>query len=127
MTKEGKKEFEVWYETVRHGTFNFEKETIRYCQNDVDIFAQACIIFRKGSIDEMGVDPFSCATITSACMKVFCTNFLRPNTLAIPSPDNNRRRFKSYSNGSIQWLEWVSHTDCVFIQHALNAGEKQIG
>ncbi|KAL7395566.1 hypothetical protein ABVT39_019352 [Epinephelus coioides] len=26
MSKEGKREFEAWYETVHHGTFNFEKE-----------------------------------------------------------------------------------------------------
>lgn len=67
MSKEGKREYQAWYETVRHGTFNFEKEAIRYCQNDVDILGQACGIFRKGYIDEMGVDPFGCATIASAC------------------------------------------------------------
>ncbi|XP_078030208.1 uncharacterized protein LOC144458258 [Epinephelus lanceolatus] len=127
MSKEGKREYQAWYETVRHGTFNFEKEAIRYCQNDVDILGQACGIFRKGYIDETGVDPFSCATIASACMKVFRTNFLRPNTLAIQSPDDYGRCRKAYSNAGVQWLEWVSHTEGVFIQHALNVGEKQIG
>lgn len=39
MSREGKREFEAWYETVRHGTFNFEKEAVRYCQNNVDILA----------------------------------------------------------------------------------------
>ncbi|XP_049913668.1 uncharacterized protein LOC126398400 [Epinephelus moara] len=125
MSKEGKREYQAWYETVRHG--NFEKEAIRYCQNDVDILGQACGIFRKGYINETGVDPFSCATIASACMKVFRTNFLCPDTLAIQSPDDYRRRRKAYSNAGVQWLEWVSHTEGVFIQHALNAGEKQIG
>ncbi|KAL7402159.1 hypothetical protein ABVT39_010670 [Epinephelus coioides] len=127
MSREGKREFEAWYETVRHSTFNFEKEAVRYCQNDVDILVRACDIFRKGYIDKTGVDPFSCATITSACMKVFCTNFLRPDTLAIPSPDDYRRRHKTYSNAGVQWLGWVAHTEGVFIQHGLNAGEKQIG
>ncbi|XP_049421984.1 uncharacterized protein LOC125882246 [Epinephelus fuscoguttatus] len=60
-------------------------------------------------------------------MKVFRTNFLRRDTLAIPSPDDYRRRRKTYSNAGVQWLEWVAHTEGVFIQHALNAGEKQIG
>ncbi|KAL7390279.1 hypothetical protein ABVT39_018185 [Epinephelus coioides] len=68
MSKEGKREFEAWYETVHHDTFNFEKEAIRYCQNDVDILALACDIFRKGYIDETDVDPFSCTTIASACV-----------------------------------------------------------
>ncbi|KAF0021988.1 hypothetical protein F2P81_025759 [Scophthalmus maximus] len=104
------------YETVRHGTFHFKNEAVRYCQNDVDILFEACCIFRKGYIGETGVDPFSCVTIASACMKVFRTNFLAANTLAIPSPDNYRRQFKSFSNVSIQWLEWV-----VFREHLHSA------
>ena len=40
--------------------------------------------------------------------------------------DNYSRQFRSYSNVSIQWLECVSKKDIVFIQHALNGGEKQL-
>ncbi|KAF0039345.1 hypothetical protein F2P81_007580 [Scophthalmus maximus] len=105
MSGNGKREFETWYETVRHGTFHFKNEAVRYCQYDVDILFEACCIFRKGYIGETGVDPFSCVTIASACMKVFRKSFLAANTLAIPSPDNYRRHFKSFSNVSIQWLE----------------------
>ena len=127
MTKEGKREFDIWYATVHQGTFNFEKEAISYCQNDVDILLEACCIFRKGYTDKTGVGAFSCVIIASACMKVFCTNFVPLNTLAVSSPDNYQRQFKSYSNASIQWLEWVVHTENIFFQHALNEGEKQIG
>ncbi|KAF0029445.1 hypothetical protein F2P81_018550 [Scophthalmus maximus] len=58
MSGDGKREFEKWYETVRHGTFDFKNEAVHYCQNDVDIVFEACCIFRKGYIGETGVDPF---------------------------------------------------------------------
>ncbi|CAK6983526.1 uncharacterized protein LOC117474988, partial [Scomber scombrus] len=127
MTSEGKRKFECWYETVSGGVFDFEKEALRYCQNDVDILSKACTLFRNGFLEETGVDPFSRATIASACMKVFCTRFLVPETLALPPADHYRRQFKSFSHCSIQWLEWLAQSKGVFIRHALNAGEKQLG
>lgn len=127
MTTEGRLKFNEWYEKVRHGVFNFEKESRLYCENDVDILAEACTVFRNGFIEETGVDPFSRSTIASACIKVFLTRFLTPNSLAIPPPDHYRRQYKSFSHSSIQWLEWVSHQEGVFIRHMLNKGEKQLG
>ena len=127
MSANARREFYTWYDTVRNGTFNFMKEALHYCQNDVDVLAEACNLFRNGYILETGVDPFSCATISSACMKVFVTKFLQPKTLAIPPPDHYKRNVKLYSHASIQWLEWVAHTEGIFIQHALNKGEKQMG
>ncbi|XP_045567381.1 uncharacterized protein [Salmo salar] len=44
-----------------------------------------------------------------------------------PSPDNYRCQFKSYSSGSIQWLEYLAQDKDIFIQHALNRGEKAFG
>ncbi|KAF0047692.1 hypothetical protein F2P81_001325 [Scophthalmus maximus] len=73
--------------------------------------------YETGYIGETGVDPFSCVTIASACMKVFRTNFLAANTLAIPSPDNYRRQFKSFSDVSIQCrcISPPNKTDNVFV------------
>jgi len=127
MTTDEKSAFFAWYETVRTGTFDFRKQALLYCKNDVDILAQGCTLFRKGFLEETGVDPFSRATIASACMKVFTTNFLPLKTLAIPPPDDYRRENKTYSCAGIQWLDWVAHTEGVFIQHALNEGEKRVG
>lgn len=94
---------------------------------NVDIFAEACTAFRYGFIEETWVDPFSRSTIALACRKVFVTHFLTPNSLAIPPPDHYRRQYKSFSHSSIQWLEWVSRQEGIFIRHALNEGEKQLG
>nr|DAC81317.1 TPA_asm: PolB [Larimichthys croaker adintovirus] len=127
MTPAQQQEFYGWYREVSQGTFDFEKEARLYCENDVDILAKGCVLFRNQFLTDTGVDPFSCITIASACMKVFLTKFLPPKTLAIPSPDNYRCQTKSYSHASIQWLEWVARSNNVFIQHALNKGEKQVG
>ncbi|XP_051801647.1 uncharacterized protein LOC127533173 [Acanthochromis polyacanthus] len=127
MKPEARREFMEWYETVRRGIFNFKQEALYYCQNDVDVLAEGCMIFRNGYIEETGVDPLPSNTIASTCMKTFACNFLQPKTLAIPSPDHYTRQYKSYSHASIQWLEWVSRDRGVFIQHALNAGEKRLG
>lgn len=127
MTQCEQEEFYRWYNNVRQGTFNFREEAVRYCKNDVDILSKGCSVFREEFLCETGVDPFGCITIASACMKVFLTNFLSPNSLAIPCPYNYMQQCKRFSNASIQWLEWVMHKEKIFIQHALNAGEKQLG
>ena len=127
MTPPQQEEFYDWYREASQGTFHFEKEALRYCKNDVDILAKGCIMFRKQFLDDTAVDPFSSITIASACMKVFLTNFLPPKTLAIPSADNYKQQTKSHSHASIQWLEWVARSNNIFIQHALNRGEKQVG
>lgn len=54
--------FYTWYNTVRHSTFDFMKEVKIYCENDTDIHATACTIFRKKYIEETEVEPFSRAT-----------------------------------------------------------------
>lgn len=127
MTPGEKEEFFKWYKEASREIFNFEQEARRYCSNDVYILREACLRFRSEFLSETRVDPFSCITIASACMKVFLTNFLQPRTLAIPSPDDYRRRCKRYSDVSIQWLEWEAKSRNIFIQHALSKGEKQIG
>ncbi|CAI5685429.1 unnamed protein product [Oreochromis niloticus] len=128
MSLAEREEFLCWHGEASRGVFNFEKESLYYCQNDVNILREACIKFRDGFIGETNVDPFSCVTIASACMKIFLTNFLPKNTLAIPSPDNYGRTSKAYSHASIQWLELVAHSQKIPIQHALTTGgEKKIG
>ncbi|XP_051800711.1 uncharacterized protein LOC127532721 isoform X1 [Acanthochromis polyacanthus] len=127
MTLTEQKEFYEWYGQVSRGTFDFRKEAVRYCKNDVDILSKACVRFREQFLSETGVDPFGSITIASACMRVFLTKFLQPNTLAIPCPYEYRGQCKRFSEPSIQWLEWVMHKQKIFIQHALNLGEKQIG
>ncbi|XP_025767680.1 uncharacterized protein LOC112848298 [Oreochromis niloticus] len=127
MTTKSRDDFYKWYDSVSSGTFNFMKEALSYCENDVEILAEGCKLFRNGFIEETGVDPFSRNTLASACLKTFLTNFMPANSLAIPCPLNYRNQVKSFSSASIQWLEYLSYTQGVFIRHALNQGEKKLG
>jgi hypothetical protein len=113
MSPKEREKFMTWYETVRHGTFDFHKEMESYCDNDVVILREGCLRFREEVIKDAGIDLWS------------CTHYLPTSSIAIPSPDNYRRQFKSYSSGSIQWLEYMDKD--IFIQHALNRGEKAFG
>ncbi|XP_024117194.2 uncharacterized protein LOC112138787 [Oryzias melastigma] len=127
MSDDQQREFQKWYAEASKSVFHFEKEARLYCENDVEILAEACVRFRSQYVKDCNVDPFSSVTIASACMKVFRTNFLKPKSLAIPPADHYRRQNKSFSQASIQWLEFEADVNGIFIQHALNKGEKQIG
>ncbi|XP_058252352.1 uncharacterized protein LOC131357401 [Hemibagrus wyckioides] len=121
------KDFFMWYVTVTDKVFNLKKEMHEYCMNDVDILRQGCLAFRNEILKSTEVDPFKCITIASVCMKIFRTLFLDEDTLAIPPLDNYINRQKSFSTPSIQWLEYISTTQNLPIQHALNEGEAMFG
>lgn len=92
-------EFFAWYATVSGSVFNFEKEALYYCRNDVDILLDACTRLRQQFIDDSQVDPVSCITIASTCIKVFHTD-RRHSGYTFPT--NYRRQCKKFSVSSIQ-------------------------
>ncbi|CAG5950759.1 unnamed protein product [Menidia menidia] len=97
--------FDTWYSEASKGSFDFQKKA-HYCKNDVEILYKGCMKFREEFFKETNVNPFKCITIASSCMKVFTSNFLPAESLAIPSPVDCRRQCKTFSSTSIQWLEW---------------------
>ncbi|XP_035239706.1 uncharacterized protein LOC118208867 isoform X1 [Anguilla anguilla] len=127
MSEKERSEFMQWYATVSGRVFDFRKEMSEYCINDVVILREGCLRFRREVLSCTGLDPFQGVTIASVCMKQFCTSFLPKDTLAITTPDNYILKQKSFSTPAIQWLEYLSHRDNVFIQHALNRGEVKFG
>nr|XP_054606501.1 uncharacterized protein LOC129166910 [Nothobranchius furzeri] len=129
MSPEHKKIFLEWYTDVsKQQLFDFRKEAVFYCRNDVEILRKACGIFKEEFFNETGIDPLKSVTIASACMRVFRSKFLKPDTLAIPCPLGYRPQQKPFSSSSIVWLEWVSRSQNVDIQHALTPlGEYKVG
>ncbi|XP_023194843.1 uncharacterized protein LOC111609654 isoform X1 [Xiphophorus maculatus] len=127
MNPDERQKITDWYGEASKGIFDFEKESLHYCKNDVDILFQGCVKFREEFFKETNVDPFKNITIASACMQVFVTNFLPEKSLAIPSAVDYRRGSKTFSNASIQWLEWKMDSENLHIEHALNSGERKIG
>ncbi|XP_025160323.1 uncharacterized protein LOC112589827 [Harpegnathos saltator] len=79
-------QFLEWYEDMvrKNIEFDFQREIVSYCRNDVDILRRACLAFRKIFLDRGKVCPFEeCTTIASTCMKVFRKNFLREKEIGI--------------------------------------------
>lgn len=120
-------DFLKWHSQNQNGTFNFRQEALKYCQNDTEILRKACINFRESFMAETWLDPFKSLTIAATCFRVFRTWNLTAESLAIPAVDNYRQIGKCYSSPAIQWLEWIARKNGIFIQHALNKGEKLIG
>ncbi|KAI2645178.1 DNA polymerase [Labeo rohita] len=73
--------------------------------------------YRKAFIDCTELDPFNFTTLASCCMGVFKTHYLDRDTLALTHNIMYVQHNKTYSNASIEWLEYVKYVH----------GEVQIG
>ncbi|GBM93101.1 hypothetical protein AVEN_267172-1 [Araneus ventricosus] len=123
MTEDQRKTFDKWYETVKHETFDFRKEIIKYCDSDVDILRRGCLELRKLFLKTADIDPFRYVTLAGVCMAIYRNNFLKENTIAI---DEDVIQQDQYSEKSIAWLDYLSQKHNINIQHALNIGEKKL-
>ena len=128
MKPEARQEFLQWHaEQVENNyVFDFQKEMESYCRSDVDILRKCCLDFRDILQETTGVDPFEkCLTIASVCHRVYCTNYLVENTIAVFS-DEQRLKTKT-SNKAVKWLSWLAETEEIDIEHDRNGGEKRVG
>lgn len=123
MSESARNEFLQWYEANKNTTFDFKKELIDYCTNDVEILAQACIAFRKIFLNECNVDPFlECTTIASACNLVFRRLFLKPNEIGL-IPKNGYRLRDNQSAVALHWLLYEEQRPNIVIVHAGRGSE----
>ncbi|XP_048015433.1 uncharacterized protein LOC125247925 [Megalobrama amblycephala] len=127
MSNSDRERFDEWYNSVQNKIFDFRNELGIYCRNDVIILRQACMKFRDEFMNCAQIDPFKCLTLAGTCMKVFKTNYLCRDTLALTHNNAYINQFKTYSNASIQWLEYIKESRNVDVRHALNYGEVQFG
>lgn len=127
MTDSARLKFDQWYDTLEGKVFDFRKEIGLYCMNDVVLLRDACIKYRKEFIACTEIDPFRFTTLASCCMGVFKTHFLKPATIALTHNNAYIHQHKTFSNASIEWLEYVKKTRDVDMHHALNHGEMKIG
>jgi len=104
MKDEDRKRFLAWHAEMleKNTVFDFNKEIIKYCRNDVDILRRACMAFRRIFLERGNVCPFEeCTTIASTCMRVFHKNFLRENQIGIIPAAGYRNHD---SRTALQWL-----------------------
>ena len=133
MSLEKKKEFDVFYESVKNKTFNFQQEFHDYCWSDVQLLTQGCIIFsrlnrgdtKRNDSDE-GICPFQVkTTLASFCNFLYIRNFMTPNTLPLlPAYGYNPKA--NMSRECELWIKYLSYRDNIQIRHAKNGGERQI-
>ncbi|GIY80454.1 DNA-directed DNA polymerase, partial [Caerostris extrusa] len=106
-----REKFLIWYEDKKKNkTFNFQEEMVIYCRSDVDILRRCCLEFRGQFQEITQVDPFQYVTIASACMAVFRSLHVTPNTIAMV-PIHGYVNHIRYSPDSIRWLDFVSHNE----------------
>ena len=71
MKKKERNEFMDWYDSVKHGTFNFREEMYKYCRSDVDILRKGCLKLRELFLQVATIDPFQYITIASVCSAIY--------------------------------------------------------
>ncbi|XP_074596429.1 uncharacterized protein LOC141857628 [Brevipalpus obovatus] len=101
-------EFNSWYreKTQSNENFNFKQELMKYCENDVEILASCCLIFRQQFLSLNGVDPFTrCFTIAQVGLELLRTLYLSKNTLAV-TPKSGYTNLRKCSRESLAWLDF---------------------
>ena len=118
MKPEKRTAFLKWYDE-QVDVFDFKKELVAYCRSDVDILRRSMMTFRDDFLKIGNIDPLQYITIASVCMSVYRSKYMSENTIGITKdvPKN------TFSKTSIQWLKYISETENVYIQHAMNGGE----
>ena len=128
MKPEERKAFQTWHkeQVESNYLFDFQKEIVKYCRSDVDIMRKCCLLFREMLQKETDIDPFGKSlTIASYCHEVYRTNFLKEDTVAIFTHDQQLKT--KQSNIAVKWLSYVSEKEDIHIQHVRNGGEKRVG
>ena len=94
-----------------------------YSTSDVDILRRGIMKLREDFIELENIDPLRYITIASVCMTIYRSNYMPNKTIAIVP---EYAKTDNYSKMSIMWLNYVSTTKGLNIQHALNGGEKKL-
>ena len=125
MMADDRKKFLKWYQDRidENYVFNFKKELEDYCRSDVDILRRSMLKFREDFITTANIDPVQYITIASVCMNVYRSKFMPKNTIGIIK---DSVKTETFSKISMNWLKWISDTQGVYIQHAMNGGEYNI-
>ena len=115
-------DFEAWHRQRDGELFDFRKELEAYCESDVDILQRACGVFRKLFCEYSGLEPFrNSLTISSACNRVYRTNFLKDKEIALIPPKGVWRG--NQSSIALCWLTSEAERWGVPIRHSGTSGE----
>ena len=125
--------FDAWYqaESLKYladpcKVFNLQAEMLKYCESDVKLLKAGCDIFRKGSEEIIGLNPFEKTTIAASCLADIKKNHLPENMVAAEPIMGWRSGIKTQSTEAKQWLLWEEKKLGRQIRSAMNEGEFSI-
>ncbi|EGT49852.1 hypothetical protein CAEBREN_12547 [Caenorhabditis brenneri] len=127
MTPEAKKKFTDWYDENKDAVFDFDKEFLDYCKDDVKILVKSVKKYLKVCSDLFnGWNPIvQCATMASFVMFVMKFEHFKPGVVGY-IPENG---FPTRNNSklALKYLQYLDNEDpSLKLEHALNKGEKRI-
>jgi hypothetical protein len=124
MKPGAQKQFSEWYDSLTNHTFDFQKEIIEYCIDDVKVLRAGCLKFRQDFIDMMtsrrkeAFDPFDSGTSAQFAMNAYTRNFLKT-----PLPVEKIPRNFNQSNEAYQFLSWYAHSNNIKDFETFQTGE----
>jgi hypothetical protein len=125
MKPEKALDFHHFYYTnaiVKKTPFCLKEALIEYGTSDVRILAHAVVKFRALFMQITGQDVIeNSMTIAGACMRYYCTKFLKPKEIAI-IPESGYAKMTRQSGKALKFLKWLAHSQGVDIQHRDSAG-----
>ena len=128
MKPEKQKQLIKWHAENKNTPFSLFSALPEYGNNDTQILLEAMVEFRRLLIQITGgydVVLKGC-TIAGIAMQIYRHMFLPKDLLAIV-PEFGYERVDNASDKAIKYMEWRAKEDNVYIQHAGNGREKQIG
>ena len=113
--------FLTWYDQriAENYLFNFKNELQSYCRSDIDILRPGMMLFPENFLKIANIDPLQYVTIASVCMAVYRSKYMSQDRIGIIKDVPKNTSSKTW----LQWLRWVSETQNVYVQHAMNGGE----
>jgi hypothetical protein len=113
-------EFLAWYEGQRDRVFDNWLVLETYCQDDVTVLRQACQVFSREFMQIGNIDVFQeSITIASACNKVLCKRFLKPDTIGLIPKGGYISNIRQ-SKKALMWLVHRERTDeCAILREQM--------
>ena len=109
LPQDAAEQLRQWHAEQWGKTFDFQKELLHYCEQDVILLKRGVMTARRIFQDVTGFDPFQkCITLAATCMRSFRRNFMPPQSIGLVPPGGyTPRDVQSWK--AKQWLWWLQH------------------
>ena len=126
MSESERKEFLAWYEGQKTEVFYNRRVLETYSQDDVTVLRQAYRVFRREFFQIGNIVVYlEAITVASACNKVLCKRFLKPDTIDL-IPTGGYTANVKYSKKVLTSLVYREKTEGLKILHGRNGREYKL-